>query len=102
MGNERARQFMPFSALKGFDQMVQEQERQTEPRRELSEESADALSRILTKLQKGAGVRVTYYRFDHYETVTGQVKNLDPVYRILRVGDCRIAIDDIFQIEERE
>ena len=37
----RARQFAPFAALRGYYDLVRERERVVEPRREMSEESAE-------------------------------------------------------------
>ena len=43
--SERARQFAPFAALRGFEDMIREVERTVkEPKRELTEERAAALS----------------------------------------------------------
>ena len=39
-GADRARQFMPFMALKGYFELCREQERCPAPRRELTEEEA--------------------------------------------------------------
>lgn len=50
---DRAMQFAPFAALKGYYESIRKQERLTEPRKELSEDEAVSVSNILTKLKTG-------------------------------------------------
>ena len=42
---ERAKQFMPFGALKGYPEALKRREKKPLPRRELSEESLEELNR---------------------------------------------------------
>ena len=54
---DRAQQFMPFAALKGYYDLIRERERVVEPKRELTDEQALELSRKLDvykrQLQRG-------------------------------------------------
>ena len=95
---ERARQFMPFAALRGFEEMIQRQTREVTPRRVLSEEEAMRLSKTLSRLEKGSVVRVTYYEEDSYLTLDGMISELDLTLRFLRIVKKRIELDDIFDI----
>ena len=92
---ERARQFMPFSPLRGFEELLREQERQRMPRRELSEEESEALSARLSALKRGDMVRVVYYKEDAYVTMEGLLSEIDHVARTLRVIKTQILFDDI-------
>ena len=56
---ERARQFMPFSALKGFYTLVREKELIKEDRKEIID--GEELSKKLNLLKKGMLIRVKYY-----------------------------------------
>ena len=49
---ERARQFMPFAALRGFEEMIRQQTKEVTPRRELSEEDAARLSKRILQIEK--------------------------------------------------
>ena len=49
---DRARQFMPFAALRGYYDKIREQQRIKEPKRELSETEAERLSYKLNQLKK--------------------------------------------------
>ena len=95
---ERARQFMPFAALRGFEEMIHRQTREVIPRRVLSEEEADRLSKKLTQVEKGKVVRVTYYAEDSYLTVEGMVSELDLTLRFIRIVKQRIELDDVFDV----
>lgn len=104
MGNscDRAKQFMPFAALRGYYELVQEKERVIEPRRELSDEQAEVLSRRLCHIQKGMMVTVRRYRDDAYETVRGVVSRISPEFRHLTIVKTRIPFDDILTVDAAE
>lgn len=55
---ERAKQFMPFGALKGYPEALARREKKPLPRRELSEESLEELNRRLRQLTLGDWVEV--------------------------------------------
>lgn len=95
----RAAQFMPFAALTGYYELARRQERITEERHELTEEEALVLSRTITQIKKGDLVRVTYYDWDAYRTVTGVVARIDTTFRRLQVVQTAIPFDDIRKIE---
>lgn len=94
----RAAQFMPFAALTGYYDLVREQERIVEPRHELTEEEAEALSRTIVQVRRGDLVRITYYDRGDYITRAGVVEGVDPVRRSLRLGQRTVPFDDIWTI----
>ena len=98
---DRARQFMPFAALKGYHELAREQERVGQPRHQLTDEEALELSARLRALQKGDTARVTYYDYDRhaYATVCGDIARIDEALRTLRVGTTDVPFDDILRIE---
>ena len=95
----RAAQFMPFAALTGYYELARQQERIAEPRHELTEEEAEALSRTMAQVRRGDLVRVTYYDWDCYKTISGMVARIDTVYRRLQVVKTTIPFDDIRSLE---
>ena len=95
---ERARQFMPFAALRGFEELIREQERVTSPKRELSEEEGERLSARLSALRRGDMVRVVYYKEDSYVSTEGIVSEVDFIERKLRVVKTYIPFDDVWEI----
>lgn len=96
---DRAMQYAPFAALKGYYEAVRIQERITEPRKELSEDEAEAISNTLNKLQIGTTVKIRYYDIDAYTNIEGVVTELNPPYRRLKVVKTAIPFDDIYTIE---
>lgn len=96
---DRAMQFAPFAALKGYYETVRMQERITEPRRDVSEEDAETISYTLNNLRIGVTVKVRYYDIDSYTTITGVVAEIDFPYRRLKVIKTAIPFDDIYSIE---
>ncbi len=96
--SDRAKQFAPFSALKGLEEALKEKERQIVPQKELSEESAALLTRKLTALKAGDFVCVTYFSDGAYISQTGIVSKIDAVFRTLTVVKTVIPIDQIYDI----
>ncbi len=96
---DRARQFMPFAALKGFYDLVHEQERVREPKRALTEEEARELDERLGVLGRGQVVTVVHYDKDAYVKTTGAVSQVDVIFRDLWIVRTRIPFDDILSIE---
>lgn len=108
--HDRAAQFAPFAALSGYDEMVTEEARITEQQAEPSGEELERLNRRFTRLSallaEGARPRVTVLLFvpdekkagGRYETVSGEVRRLDPVMKkLILLGEGspaeRISID---------
>ena len=58
---DRARQFMPFAALKGYDELVRKQEKIISPRREMSEYKAECLSNKLNLVKKGMVIKMSHF-----------------------------------------
>lgn len=63
---DRAKQFMPFDALKGFRKALEEKERMIVPKRELSEEQKDKLNRIIQQIKKKDILTATYSKWRIY------------------------------------
>ena len=92
---DRAAQFAPFAALMGYEDMVKEEARLTQARRELSEEEQAELDRTLMLLRQETArgrtplVRIRYFVPDERkaggreETVTVRVKRVDLTRRLL-------------------
>lgn len=99
---ERARQFMPFAALKGYDVLIKQKERIISDRRELTEDMAAELSGTFAKIKKGDLIKITYYDTDAYCTLTGAVTAIDLTLKYITVIKTKIAFADIFAAEKVE
>lgn len=96
---ERAKQFMPFAALKGHMEALQRREKIVVERRELSEEYKAELDFALHQVRKNDIVTVVYFCKDEYLKMTGMVSKIDETARILKVVNTKIAFEDLYELE---
>ncbi len=107
---DRAAQFSPFAALRGYDAAITETARLTEDKRELTEEQKQLVSQTLyelrSRLKPDAAVTVVYFETDSrkeggsYRTVTGRAKKVDPLLGLLELTDgTMIPFEDILSLE---
>lgn len=94
---DRAKQFLPFDAMKGLAVAMRRQEEKiarTE-RRDLGEEDAAAISAVLSHIARGDNVTATYYDGARYREITGIVTRFDVVKRTLTIWGNPVAFDDL-------
>ncbi len=107
---DRAAQFMPFRALTGYEDAVQETARLTDEKPVLSDDEKALLNSRLQPLADGSmtgqEVTLTWFRPDErksggaYVTDSGTVKRIDRCERLVILTDGRrIPIDDILEIQ---
>ena len=96
---ERAKQFMPFAALKGYELALREKERIVVPKMELSEDYREELDYKLHQIKKNDMVSVVYFCKDEYLKVTGMVSRIDESARVLKIVNTKIDFGDIYNIE---
>ena len=70
---DRAKQFMPFAALKGYPDALRRKEKIVVERQELSDEYKEELDYQLRQIRKNDMVTVVYYCKGEYLKVTGMV-----------------------------
>ena len=100
MPNEaRAKQFMPFAALKGFEEALSLQEQKFQQKAALDEEEIEKINRVLNKLSVGDKTRLIYFYEGRYTPVNGEIKNIDPHRQYLEIGEMRIYFEDILKFE---
>lgn len=95
---ERAKQFMPFAALKGYPDALRKKEKIVVPKRELSEEYKEELDRKLKQVQKNDMITVVYYEKNEYLKKTGMVSRIDETARVLKIVNTKIPFENIFEI----
>lgn len=95
---DRAKQFMPFAALKGYEEALRRKEKITVPRMELSEEYKEELDRKLRQVKKNDMITVIYFHKNEYLKQTGMVSRIDETARVLCVVNNKILFDDIFDV----
>ena len=88
----RAAQFLPFDALKGLTEEIQSRiEKRTRVERK-------EISSVLCKLEKGMGIKLTFYSAGHYYEVEGVFEKINFPYHYLIVNQQKIFFDDIYEI----
>ena len=96
--SDRAKQFAPFAALKGYEEAIKAQEQQYVPPVVLSETSKAEINRILNQLQRGDKVVVDYHRNGAYHTVNGVLLKADMNRRVLIFEGCEVGFGAIKSI----
>lgn len=98
--SDRARQFLPFDALKGFYEALREKEIECEKRKILSEEKMEEIANNLNKVYEGNIVKIIYFLNQKYIEYVGKVEKINSAKREIVFKDKNIIhIDDIFNIE---
>ena len=108
----RSAQFAPFSALTGYEDLVEESGRFTETEKELNEDEKDILDRKLSLIYEKLNssdvfnVKVKYFEKDlrksggKYKEYIGIVKRIDRYKQMIIFNDgMQIIIHDISDIE---
>ena len=70
---QRAKQFMPFAALKGFEELLAKVASHREAKVELSEDQMDELNKMIQGMESGDWVRIVYYTGKQYAEVVGPI-----------------------------
>lgn len=94
--NNRARQFLPFDAMKGLQEALRaaEFENESVSHHRLSEDEAKRIGELLQRLHDKHLVRVRYFKDDHYYESEGEAK-LDAFRSLLLLEKEEIPIFDI-------
>ncbi len=96
--SDRAKQFMPFSAVKGLEEALRGKEKIVVPKVELSPEMAEELDYKMHLLEKGKVTTIIYFSSGEYVKVTGLVARIDQTSRVIQIVNTKIRFDDIFDI----
>ena len=95
----RAKQFMPFAALRGLPEALALKEKIVVEKIELTEDMAAELDWNIQNLEVGKIVTVTYFCKDEYIKKTGMLSRVDKAARVLQVVEAKISFDDLLKIE---
>ena len=95
---QRAKQFMPFAALKGFEVLLAAVARPKEHRVELSEDQVDELTKVLQTIHCGEWVRIVYYNKQRYTELIGAVDRISAQMQIISVQGIDIPFRSIKEL----
>lgn len=96
--SDRARQFAPFSALKGFHELIKQKEKVITAKKELSEDELIKLSEKVLQIEKGMMAKVVHFCEGEYNSTEGVVTGIDTVYRTITIVKKKIRFGDIIDI----
>lgn len=96
--DNRAKQFVPFAALKGYEEALRAKEKIVVEKIELSEEKKADLDYKLHQIKKNDIITVIYFYKDEYIKLEGMVSRLDTDARLLKVVNTKIPFDDIYEL----
>ena len=95
---QRAKQFMPFAALKGFEALLAAVAKPKDVQIELSEDQIDELNKILQTIHCGEWVRIVYYNKQRYTELIGSVDMISAQMQIISVQGIDIPFRSIKEL----
>ena len=97
---DRAKQFMPFDALKGLQEelRIREERRTRVKKKTLSEDQIEKISRVLSIVSEGSKVAICLYSKGHYISVEGYVSEVGQIYEYIKIGNEKVFFEDIYRI----
>lgn len=98
--NDRARQFLPFDALKGLKEALRlkEYEHERIMKKDISDEKISYISRMLGQITKNDYVYLKYYDDGHYFQVEGKCK-IDYNKFLIKFEEKTIRFENIYDIK---
>lgn len=96
----RAKQFIPFAALKGLEEALEKKEKIVVPKAELCDDYKEQLDFRLSQMQCGDMVTVVYFSEDNYVRITGILSKIKLEERWIQVVRTKIYLDDIYEFEK--
>ena len=97
--DNRAKQFVPFAALKGYEEALRAKEKIVVEKIELSEEKKEELDYKLHQIKKNDIITVIYFYKDEYIKLEGMVSRLDTDAKIIKVVNTKIPFEDIYELQ---
>ena len=95
----RAKQFLPFDALKGLQEALREKEVEYEEKKELSEDTLNDLNNKFNQIDNGSFVKITFYKNGKYSEIKGRVTNIDYIKKKIQINKkYNINVCDIVNI----
>lgn len=99
---QRSHIFSAFDALKGFREMLKEQERVIVPKRMLSEHDHEILNQKIHAVEKGMMITLTYFDNGDYVKQTGRVVKISFDENYIQIVKSKISLKSIVNIQCEE
>lgn len=100
MREQRAKQFMPFDAMKGLAEALKDREERHSRtvKHGVSEDAQQRICDALLRMEKGSRVLVSHYSCFHDVETEGIVTEIDRACRFFRLNEEKILFDDLYDI----
>lgn len=96
---QRAQMFQSFDALKGFREILKEQERVLVPKKILSEDDLNELDYKIHQIKVGMIIQIVYYDKNQYVQLEGIVSKINLDTKIIQIVKNKINILNIVNVE---
>ena len=96
--SNRAKQFAPFDALKGFREALKEKEKIKIDKKELSDDRSKEINDLLKDMKEGMLITIVYYSDGEYIQLTGIIVKIEKQKRCMQIAETIIYFDDIYDI----
>ncbi|MBE7093017.1 MAG: YolD-like family protein [Clostridiales bacterium] len=95
---QRAKQFIPFQSLKGFEDALKQKEIEIFIKKEPTEEKENYINNQLNTIKKGEKITVTYFCSGEYVSCSGILRKVDYCLKTITVDQTTIKIDDLWDL----
>ena len=96
--DNRAKQFVPFAAVKGYEEALRAKEKIIVEKKELSDEKKEELDYLFHQIKKNDIITVVYFYKDEYIQLEGMVSRIDCDAHLLKIVNTKIPFEDIYEI----
>lgn len=96
---ERAKQFTPFDALRGFREALQQKEKIIVEKIDLPDERKSDIDGKLHQISLNDIITVIYFSNGEYRKLTGMVSKISPASQTLQITDTVLNFEDIYDIQ---
>ncbi len=98
--NDRAKIFLPFAALKGYEELIDQKNQREIHKIELSQDALEELDEKLQFLQDNLPIpiSISYYEDCHYHTVKGNCLKIDRERNEMKIDTKIVSLQSIYEI----
>ena len=97
--SQRAKIFTPFSALKGFENLIREQENTYDEMPELSDDQYEDLNFAINNIRAGDSITIKYFKDYKIRTLSGSITKLSKEKRYISVNGNMLNFDELIEID---
>ena len=97
---ERATQFAPFAALRGYYDQIRKEEFIKSEKRDRTEEELKDLNKIILDIKKNDMIKLKYFCADGFIIKEGVLTELNLQLKYLKIVKDKIDFNDIYFIEK--